>query len=231
MNAETGVVNIRGKQYHTVAKRVDDFRQQHPDYSLTTEIVYCDAECVRMKAIIGDPTGRTIATGHSEEYRQSSQINKTSALENAETSAIGRALAAFGIGGTEFASANEVQNAMHQQEAGGQIQGGAVSPQPRTNHGGRYPTKSALHKGLTAHAEELRRIGDEGCQDDLDAYLTSPEYQDFIEAALERAPHYLEGGDPAPPEFVSCYALETRARDMIALRGGRAAEPVKEEAA
>jgi hypothetical protein len=68
-----------------------------------------------MKSIIADETGRVLATGHAEEYRKSSQINGTSALENAETSAHGRSLAALGIGGTEFASANEVQNAIHQQ--------------------------------------------------------------------------------------------------------------------
>jgi hypothetical protein len=68
-----------------------------------------------MKSIIADETGRILATGHAEEYRKSSQINGTSALENAETSAHGRSLAALGIGGTEFASANEVQNAIHQQ--------------------------------------------------------------------------------------------------------------------
>jgi hypothetical protein len=68
-----------------------------------------------MQARIYNTECRCIATGHAEEFRAASQINSTSALENAETSAIGRALAAAGWGGTEFASANEVQNAIHQQ--------------------------------------------------------------------------------------------------------------------
>jgi hypothetical protein len=68
-----------------------------------------------MSAEIRNEDERLIATGHAEEYRKSSQINGTSALENCETSAIGRALAVAGFGGTEFASANEVQNAIHQQ--------------------------------------------------------------------------------------------------------------------
>lgn len=130
--ADTGVVDIRGKQYQTVALRVQLFREKHPDHSLTTAIVCRDDDCVVMQATIGDPAGRVIATGHSEEYRKSSQINRTSALENAETSAIGRALAAFGMGGTEFASANEVVNAIHQQgneaAARGQSKESAVSP-------------------------------------------------------------------------------------------------------
>jgi hypothetical protein len=111
----TGIVNIRGKEYQTVALRVQKFREAHPDWSLTSEVLFRDSECVVMKSIIADETGRILSTGHAEEYRNASQINGTSALENAETSAHGRALAALGIGGTEFASANEVQNAIHQQ--------------------------------------------------------------------------------------------------------------------
>ena len=107
--ADTGYVNIHGKQYKTVAARVNDFREQFgPGYGLLTEIVHADETVVRMKALIISPEGAIVATGHAEEYRDSSKINKTSALENAETSAIGRALAAFGLGGTEFASADEV---------------------------------------------------------------------------------------------------------------------------
>ena len=109
---DTGIVNIHGKQYQTVALRVSMFRETYPDYSLLTEVLHRSNECVVMKASIVDPAGRVIATGHSEEYRQSSTINKTSALENAETSAIGRALAAAGYGGTEFATADEVANAI-----------------------------------------------------------------------------------------------------------------------
>ena len=122
MSSNTGIVNIRGKEYQTVALRVQKFREAHPTWALTSEVLFRDAECVVMKSIIADETGRVLATGHAEEYRKSSQINGTSALENAETSAHGRALAALGIGGTEFASANEVQNAIHQQ---------AEKPHPR----------------------------------------------------------------------------------------------------
>jgi hypothetical protein len=122
MSSNTGIVNIKGKEYQTVALRVQKFREAHPAWSLTSEVLFRDADCVVMKSIIADETGRVLATGHAEEYRKSSQINGTSALENAETSAHGRALAALGIGGTEFASANEVQNAIHQQ---------AEKPHPR----------------------------------------------------------------------------------------------------
>jgi hypothetical protein len=112
MSQQTGIVNIRGKAYQTVALRVQTFREAHPGWRLITEIVFRDGECVVMKATIGNEDGKVIATGHAEEYRADGQINATSALENAETSAIGRALAALGLGGTEFASANEVERAV-----------------------------------------------------------------------------------------------------------------------
>lgn len=112
----TGVVNIRGKEYQTVALRVQKFREAHPDWALITQIVSRDDSTVVMVASIVNDQGRVLATGHAEENRNASQINQTSALENCETSAIGRALAAAGFGGTEFASANEVQNAISQQQ-------------------------------------------------------------------------------------------------------------------
>jgi hypothetical protein len=111
----SGVVNIHGKQYETVALRVRKFRDKYPHWRLLTEIQHRDEECVVMVARIANEQGEVLATGHSEEYRHTSQINKTSALENAETSAIGRALAALGLGGTEFATADEVANAISQQ--------------------------------------------------------------------------------------------------------------------
>lgn len=114
--SNTGIVNIRGKEYQTVALRVSKFREVHPDWELSTEIIKADEKVVIMQARIYNQDGKCISTGHAEELRASSQINSTSALENCETSAIGRALAAAGFGGTEFASANEVQNAIAQQK-------------------------------------------------------------------------------------------------------------------
>jgi deoxycytidylate deaminase len=110
-----GIVNIHGKQYKTVALRVQEFRQQHPTWAIRTELVHRDDTLVVMKAAIIDESEHVIGTGYSEEVRSSSNINRTSALENAETSAIGRALAAAGFGGTEYASADEVANAISQQ--------------------------------------------------------------------------------------------------------------------
>ena len=110
-------IKIHGKDYYTVIERVNMFRDKHPENSaITTEIISADVPNVIMKATIL-LNGEIVATGHAEEVRGSTMINKTSALENCETSAIGRALAAYGLGGTEFASANEVENAISQQQS------------------------------------------------------------------------------------------------------------------
>ena len=108
-----GIVNIRGKDYKTVALRVSEFRGDYGDSAgIETEICSIDESIVLMKATVRKVDNQAIlATGYSEENRAGSSINKTSAVENAETSAIGRALAALGYGGQEYASAEEVLNA------------------------------------------------------------------------------------------------------------------------
>ena len=116
---QSGVVTIHGREYETVALRVKKFRDKYPDWTIKTEILEKTDEVVVLCTSIFNEAGRLISNGHSEEHRKASQINRTSALENAETSAIGRALAALGLGGTEFASAEEVANAVNQQKKSG----------------------------------------------------------------------------------------------------------------
>jgi len=126
MTTKKETVNIHGKSYETVASRVNRFRQdeQHKNLAIRTELILADENYVIIKASIVDIVKNAdeaaigefvLATGYAEEKRNSTNINKTSALENAETSAIGRALAAFGYAGTEYASADEVANAISQQ--------------------------------------------------------------------------------------------------------------------
>ncbi len=107
-------IKIHGKEYTTVAERISQFRQAHPDYSLESEIL-SNADLVVVKAVIKTDADRVVATGHAEEVRGSTNINKTSALENCETSAWGRALAALNFGGDQVASANEVSDAIIKQ--------------------------------------------------------------------------------------------------------------------
>ena len=104
-------VNIRGKEYATVAERVAAFRADHPDWSITTRIHEQTDERVTVLAEIANEAGFTLATGHAEEYRGASSINRTSAVENCETSAVGRALAFLGYAGdASLASADELRD-------------------------------------------------------------------------------------------------------------------------
>jgi hypothetical protein len=112
-----GIVKIHGKEYKTVALRVNEFRESaiYKGWSIMTEIVKIDDDQCVIKTQIVNPESKIVATGHAQEFRKSSQINGTSYVENCETSSIGRALSCLGLAGSEFASANEVVNAIHQQ--------------------------------------------------------------------------------------------------------------------
>ena len=113
-----GEVEIHGSTYLTVARRVDDFRKSEDfkGWSIETELVSAEDSMVVMKSTIRDGDGKVAATGYAEEDRSFGKINKTSALENCETSAVGRALAFLGLGGSEIASADEVAGAINQQK-------------------------------------------------------------------------------------------------------------------
>lgn len=109
-------VKIGDKDYKTVAERIDSFRkdEEYKDFAVKTKIV-SNTEYVIVRAKILNPDGKVVATGTAEENRNDGYINKTSALENCETSAVGRALAFLGFAGTEIASADELVAAQEQQ--------------------------------------------------------------------------------------------------------------------
>ena len=122
-----GIIKIHNKEYKTVALRVTEFlaSPKHEGWAIETQLITAHSsdgiarsdEYIVMKATIRDEQDRSRGTGYAEEKRGSTNINKTSALENCETSCIGRALAAVGFAGTEYASANEVTDAIIQQTA------------------------------------------------------------------------------------------------------------------
>jgi len=108
-------IDIKGKPYTTVAERLKIFREKYPDYSLLTEIIELTDERVVMKATISYGDG-ILADGIAYEDKDSTFINKTSFIENCQTSAWGRALANFMGSYDDVASADEVLNAIAQKE-------------------------------------------------------------------------------------------------------------------
>jgi hypothetical protein len=121
MNYKFKTTNIKGKQYVQVNERIIAFRKlpEFAGMSLQTELLHLDSDSCVVRATICDAEGRVISQGIAQEDRTSSNINKTSYVENCETSAVGRALGFLGLGVEDsIATAEEVSMAIAKQEAG-----------------------------------------------------------------------------------------------------------------
>ena len=116
VNKEITTVDIKGKPYAEVHKRITAFRKLQPNGSIQTEIISNLNGVVVMKATIINEDGKVLGIGHSYETENVGFINKTSYIENCETSAIGRALGMCGFGiDTSLASYEEVDIAIKKQ--------------------------------------------------------------------------------------------------------------------
>jgi galactitol-specific phosphotransferase system IIB component len=116
-NSIIRTTDVKGKEYAEVNQRIKAFRSICPGGSILTEMLSNENGMCVFKATICDEEMRVIGTGTAYEKETSSYINKTSYIENCETSAVGRALGMCGFGiDTSIASAEEVQNAILNQE-------------------------------------------------------------------------------------------------------------------
>jgi len=120
MKTKFRTINIKGKDYVMVSDKLAYFRnnEEYKGWSIETEFIDLTPEHCCVRAVIRNTDGRIVATGHAHETKQSTMINKTSYVENCETSAIGRALTICGIAIEDFsiASAEDVTNALQKQE-------------------------------------------------------------------------------------------------------------------
>ena len=126
-NSEIKAKEIKGKSYLYVKDRNSIFRKHfgldvsyHSSYELTEPKVfnYVDKKCKEVHKFIPESVivkteifykNKFLACGLAQEFRDSNHINITSAMENCQTSSLGRALACLDLTGTEFASADEMQ--------------------------------------------------------------------------------------------------------------------------
>lgn len=135
-NETINTTNIKGKEYAEVNQRIKAFRMVYPAGTIETRMISNEEGTVIFEArVYGEPKqvknvaydghlevdtsqrGELLATGTAYEKEGSTFINKTSYIENCETSAVGRALGMAGFGiDTSVASAEEVQNAIANQE-------------------------------------------------------------------------------------------------------------------
>ena len=115
-NEQIKTTDIKGKEYAEVNQRIKVFRMLYPEGRILTEMLSNENGVCIFRASIFDNKGSILGTGTAYEKEDSSFINKTSYIENCETSAVGRALGMCGIGiDTSVASAEEVQNAINNQ--------------------------------------------------------------------------------------------------------------------
>ena len=113
---------IQGKDYAEVNQRIKAFRMVYPTGTINTKMVSNENGVCIFTASVGYQTEHgaymQLGTGTAYEKENSTFINKTSYIENCETSAVGRALGMCGFGiDTSVASAEEVQNAIANQDA------------------------------------------------------------------------------------------------------------------
>jgi hypothetical protein len=141
------MINIHGREYATVAHRIAVARRNlGGKLQILTEIISIDKDTVVMKAsgLLG---GKVIATGHAEEKRNASKINQFSAVENCESSAVGRMLSLCGITNDQIASAEEVSQAIEQQDK--KIQN-ALTELNAVSHAGGYQEWLSKNKPFLA---------------------------------------------------------------------------------
>lgn len=152
-------INIKGKNYITVNERLKHFRTEpiFDGWQINEQLVHIDEKEGIFKVTICDTKGVEMASAHSQEYRDSSYINKTSFVENGFTSALGRALGYLGIGiDTSIASANEVQNAVKNQD----------------NDNRKWLTEAQLNATLKATKEQAEKV--------LSGFKMKKEYREQI---------------------------------------------------
>ena len=153
------MINIHGKDYATVAHRVAVLRRNlGAKLSITTEVVSITENKVVVKAT-ASINGVVLATGHAEEDRKASRINTTSALENAETSAVGRAAAFLGVTNDNIASADEVSLAISMQD---KKLAAAMDELKSVSHAGSYQQWLTNYKTFLAELKSRNPIGYQG---------------------------------------------------------------------
>lgn len=155
-------IKIHNNDYATVALRIGILRRNlGTAATISSKIIHQDDKkvIVRSEVFID---GNLVSTGLAEELRAASRINQTSALENAETSAVGRALAMLGLTNDKIASAEEVSGAIVQSD---QKLTAALTELDKASHLGAYQS------WLTTNKELMQKVKQQ------DAYA----YEQFLE--------------------------------------------------
>ena len=171
LNKSHGVKQRGGKMYTQVVHRMEAFRRHFgTDYGVDTQVLVDDGQRVVIKATIINSSGIQVGSGMAEEIRGQGHVNTTSALENAETSAVGRALASLGLAGGEYASANEMDGVGRKTEA-------KASPAP-------VPAPQPEAKPEYPDSPEKRRVQEfmSECNSKLPNLKTHKDFLDWVQS-------------------------------------------------
>lgn len=142
-NKKTGKTEV--SDYAPVNQRIKAFRMVYPEGTIETEMLSNENGVVIFKAVAKN-IDIILGVGHAYEQEGSSFINRTSYIENAESSAVGRALGMAGFGiDTSVASYEEVANAVKNQEKG------PVMPRKASEESVKYILSQAT-------TDELKRV-------------------------------------------------------------------------
>jgi hypothetical protein len=164
--------NIKGKAYVEVSQRILYFRTapEYRGWSMETELIsYDDQSCI-IRAVAKNPDGKIMAVGHAQEDRSSSMINKTSYIENGESSAWGRCLANLGIGiETSIASYEEVDMAIAKQNLSARPQP-ATAPRPAPQP---QETRSEAVKADDVYQKALDYIRENPSKESFDKVMSA----------------------------------------------------------
>ncbi len=174
-------VNIHGKEYKTVAERVAEFHEKHKEdrKSIITELLKFEDNTIIFKATI--TINEETYVGHAFEEVGSSKINETSAGECGETSAIGRALAAAGYAGTEYASADELVSALEKQKDG------YITKTLQKKAGNGLPSDKQKWLIMKLN-QEKEYLGEEDMKLKVDKMTTKSEASEMIETLQKYSP-------------------------------------------
>ena len=172
---ELPLISLKGKPYLQVAHRLVWMREEHPEWSITTECIRMDKDESIFRATICNDAGVVLAQATKREDKAGFADH----LEKSETGAIGRALALCGYG-TQFCS-DELDEG--QRLADSPVMPGKTS-QPQTN--GAYIVPFGKHKGKT-----LAEIGTDDVRSFGSWLSAQPEKSANATEFLDKAREYL----------------------------------------
>jgi hypothetical protein len=192
VNGEINMIDLKGKNYAMVPERVTAFRKLFPDGFIKTEIIAHDGQTVIMQATVGyyeNACPVILATGLAYEVKGFGMVNKTSYIENCETSAVGRALGMIGLGinGGGICSAEELANAVVAQGQIKEVEKFENTPVPE---GGQVSKQKTLPKEAQNLSPVMNYIRNEiaGIQENLgiDTFDSAKkQVDDFAKALAE----------------------------------------------